>query len=109
MKIRWILSDPSPDPPIIASTVIASWWLGRYYLVTTTMSDGTQSWAQLVQHYRLGVKLDDTGRLKFSTQVFKSNKDGSIGRNTDPLSEAVHDSLSNAILGHKEAILDIDK
>jgi len=68
------------------------------------MIDGSDSLSRMIGLFRLGGKFEDSDGMKYITQVFKSNKYGIVGRNKHPLYETEHNSLSEAILGHKETV-----
>jgi hypothetical protein len=104
MKVRWIRNDPFTDPSIIARSIIAERWLGKYYLVSTVMVDGSDSFSQMVGIFRAGRKFRDVDDAKYVTQVFRSDKYGVVGKKENPLYQAVYQSISEAMLGHKETI-----
>ena len=38
MRARWV-SERAHSPPVLAATVVASWWPGRYFRVSTVETD----------------------------------------------------------------------
>lgn len=106
MRPRWIEDDPAPKNGRIGTTVIARWWPGRYLLVSTIQLDGTSRLAQLTSSLETGLPFGKAPPLpeRFVTQVFRCDKFG-VARSFDhPLYEQEHATLSDAKVGHKDAV-----
>jgi hypothetical protein len=107
MKPRWILNDPSPGGlPRVGTTVIAKWWPGRYYLVSTIRMDGSSAERRLIQSLKTGVSFGEVGPQPdtFVTQIFKCDKHGMVKSFESPLLERHYSTLQEAEFGHQEAV-----
>ena len=106
MRPHWISDDPSPDPPRIGTTVIASWLPGRYVLVSTICVDGNSPLGRLRSSIQAGVPYYDAPPLpeSFVTQVVRCDKYG-VARSWDnPLFEREYATRQKAEIGHREAV-----
>jgi hypothetical protein len=106
MRPRWIDDEPNPRPPRIGTTVIASWWPGRYLLVSTICVAGTSHLARLMSSLESGVPLDETSPLpeRFVTQVVACDKDGVAHSWDNPLFEREYATREEAEIGHKDTL-----
>jgi hypothetical protein len=106
MRPRWISDDPSPNPPRIGTTVIASWLPGGYVLVSTICVDGNSALARLRSSIQTGVPYDDAPPLpeSFVTQVVRCDQYG-VARSWDnPFFEKEYATHQEVRTGHREAV-----
>jgi hypothetical protein len=106
MRPRWIDDDPHPTPPRIGTTVIASWWPGRYVLVSTIFVEGTSPLARMVSSIKSGVPYNEASPLRerFVTHVFACDKHGIPRSWDDPLFERVYATREEAEVGHRDVV-----
>jgi hypothetical protein len=106
MRAPWILDDPSPRPGYFAHTVIAKWWPGRYFLVSTICLDGTSVEARLISSLETGLPLDEALPLpeRFLTQVFRCDADGFVRSRDNPLFEKQYTTRADVNLGHTQVV-----
>ena|ERR1022692_3065639 len=119
MKARWVLRE-GPDefglgprahdlatPMSLGSAIVATWWPGRYYRVSTIQLDTSSTAAKAVESLKTGVPLHEiplkvTG---YVTQVAKCDKMGWVGdwiANT--LFERTYADAAEAQAGHNEVV-----
>lgn len=104
MRARWSSHLHSVDElPKPAQTVVASWWPGRYYLISTIQLDTADPLAKLTESLETGTKFEDvpdeiTG---YVTQVFRCTRHLVVKSFDNPLYEQEYDSLQNATRGHE--------
>jgi hypothetical protein len=106
MRARWIDDDPKPKEPRVATTVIAKWRPGVYYLVSTVRLDGSSHLARLISTMETGASFDCAPNRpeKFVTQVVRCSRFG-IAKSWDhPLHEEEYETLDEARRGHKKAL-----
>jgi hypothetical protein len=103
MHARWVLNFPTPELPGIGRAIIASWWPGRYYVVSTVQLDSFSPIAVLTRSLQQKVPFGKAspGPDKFITQVFKSDKDGMVASFDNPLYEQEYLDILAAQTGHK--------
>ena len=94
MKPRWVYDIPTPNDPVLSATIIAKWWFGRYFLVSTI------SLASLYD----GKWPHEPGEEEppYATQVFRCDKHGIVSdaAMASPLLSIKHPSLEKAQLHH---------
>ncbi len=87
MKARWVFQNPSPGPDAIGQAIVASWWPGRFHLISTV------SFNHLI------------GRRpkSFVTQIFRCDSDGVVhGLDfSKELYSKEHATREEAEIGHK--------
>lgn len=103
MRARWVLERPFA-PPVLAATVLARWWPGRYFRVSTVETD--LKWRDKM------IKLSgETGTPPpcYVTQVFScrgvwAGYIASIKSLHHPLYEREYAERSEAEKGHREIV-----
>lgn len=110
MKPRWVEEIKDRKSPVIAGTIIAKWWPGIYYLVSTvTMKDNQDSpAAQAVRKMREifpEKEPNDEDAKDFVTQVFRCNKIGWVRDMSRPLLDLRADDEAGARRNHTMAVL----
>jgi hypothetical protein len=100
------MSDPSPKLPGVGRTVIAKWWPGKFYLVSTICMDGSSLEQRLIKSLQTKIPLNEVGPQpdKFLTQVFKCNKYGMVKSFDNPLLECEYTTIEAAKEGHQKAV-----
>lgn len=106
MKARWVLHDPSPKMPTVARTIVAKWWPGRYYLVSTVGGDSSSPLCQLTESIGQSFPRADAtpGPARYVTHVFRCNEDGWVHSFLEPLYEKEYSELAAAHEGHKRVV-----
>ncbi|HEY0551672.1 MAG TPA: hypothetical protein VGF13_18855 [Verrucomicrobiae bacterium] len=106
MKARWVLRYPSRELPFVGQAVVASWWPGKYYFVSTWRLDSSSPLHRLTQSLKQGVPFTDAdvGQERYMTQILKCTKDGISESFDDPLYEREYSDLSEAKAGHNESV-----
>ena len=107
MKARWVLHNPQPELPVIGQCIVASWWPGRFYLVSTIKMDGTSALERLTESIKTLRDFKDVirGSGGFVTQIFHCDRQGFV-REIDfdrPLYFKSYPTLEDAKAGHKAA------
>jgi hypothetical protein len=105
MKKRWVCKQPSPKFPQIGNAIVASWWPGRFHLISTAMFSGKSPLARLTKSLETGRPFAeiDEGHSDFVTQIFRCDENGLV-RERDietPIFEKSHTSLDEAKIGHE--------
>jgi hypothetical protein len=108
MRCRWVKRNLSVQLPLVGQSIVAMWWPGRYYWVSTIQLDRDSPLAKLTQSLKEGTH-SDAPPPTFVTQVFKCDAHGfvkslwdlSLG-DPEPLYEQTYDDLAAAKLGHEE-------
>ena len=107
MRARWVLETPNPETPSVGSAVVASWWPGRYYWISTIQLDPTSPLRRMTEALNTRrpydqVKVPDA----YLTSVYrcKTNLGGIYG---DPLYQCEYATFSEAKEGHKKALLSL--
>ena len=105
MKARWVVPlNPNPELPIIGQDLIASWWPGRYYLVSTGALDPSSPLSRLTHATAHGGSIEDAKPPEsYVTGVFRSSKD-SVVKSFNPLYEREYSDLESARSGHAEIV-----
>ncbi|MGH9932144.1 MAG: hypothetical protein ACREA9_23325 [Pyrinomonadaceae bacterium] len=105
MKARWIAHlNPNPQLPIIGQTLVASWWPGRYYFISTIAGDPSSPMSRLTHAIEHGGSSEDAKPPQtYITGVFRSSKDF-IPKSSDPLYEREYADLESARSGHAEIV-----
>ena len=85
MRARWIQHDRSMELPEGTKTVVAMWWPGVYYLVSTI---GTEAEPQ----------------RRYLTEVFRCHRDGFPKSLDDRYFLREHEDLERAKVGHAAAV-----
>jgi hypothetical protein len=104
MRARWI-SERAHSPPVLAATVVASWWPGRYLRVSTVETD--IQWRDKMISLSKGTGAPPPPRCM--TQIFSCR--GILGGYTastrslrNPLYEREYAERSEAERGHREIV-----
>jgi hypothetical protein len=86
--------------------IVATWWPGRYYKVSTVQLDSSSPIAQLAQSMEQKVPFEKVvpGPDKYITQVFRCTADGIVRSFFEPLFERQYSCISSARAGHKETV-----
>lgn len=104
MKARWVLPNPDPRPPLIAQALVASWWPGRFYLVSTVLLDSSSALQRLTHTLTHGGSFENAKPPEvYVTGVFRSNKEFVV-KSLDPLYEREYSDLEAAQTGHAEIV-----
>src|SRR2546428_12410520 len=105
MKARWVVSlNPDPELPIIGQDLVASWWPGRYYLVSTIALDPASPMSRLTHTISRGGSFKDAQPPeKYVTGVFRASKDFVV-KSREPLYENEYSDLESARNGHAEIV-----
>jgi hypothetical protein len=106
MRARWVLRNPSSKLPGVGTAIVASWWPGTCYLVSTIQLDSSSPLARLTQTLKSGERYEDVrpGPDVFATQVFKCDSNGWVKSFDTPLYEREYVALAEATAGHDEAV-----
>jgi hypothetical protein len=106
MKARWVSHNPSPKMPIVAQTLVAKWWPGRYYLVTTMKADSSSPLHRLTQAIEQGVSVSDVvpGPNRFVTMVSRCNRDMAVRSHDDLHYDTEYSEISAARDGHRNIV-----
>jgi hypothetical protein len=108
MKARWVLHNPQPEMPVIGQAIVASWWPGRFHVVSTTKSDGTSALARLTATITTGQPFEEVtrGAEMLVTQIFRCDRHGVVrgGDFDKPLYSNSYSTLEDAQSGHKTAV-----
>jgi hypothetical protein len=106
MNARWVSHTPSPNLPLVAQTIIAKWWPGRYYLVSTIKLDPSSLLSRLTRSLQTSELLENVapGPDSFISQVFKCDKHGQPRSFDKPLYEKEYPTESEAKTGHNETV-----
>lgn len=106
VRTRWIQNAPEVNPPTLARTVIASWFPGRYYLVSTIHCDGSSPLERLTQSLKTGASFNETlrGQQIFVSEVFRCDKEGVPKKRL--LDRSYQDS-EEALAGHAALVAEI--
>jgi len=106
MKARWVLHYPAPELPGIGMAIVASWWPGRFYKVSTVQLDSAAPIAELTRSLEQHVPFGQAtpAPAKYITQVLKCTKDGTVQSFFEPFTrESIrksqrHKSVINRLL-----------
>jgi hypothetical protein len=103
MKARWVSDNPSPDESTIGQTIVASWFPGRFHLVTTIILDGKSPLARLTHSINTGqpFKEIEAAPERFVTQIFRCDQHGFVRDVFHPVYEREHATREEAKAGHK--------
>jgi hypothetical protein len=103
MRARWVFHNPELIGNVIGQSVVASWWPGRFHLISTIAMDGTSAGERLSESLKTGRPFQDVkaGQVKFLTQIFRCNKDWIVRDFSKPLYEQRYVSRDEAAAGHK--------
>ncbi len=106
MRTRWINHDPSPELPVLGRTVIATYWPGQYYLVSTTLVDSRTPLRKFQRSVALKVSFENVPHEPdvFMTRIFKCDRQGSHRATENPLHERQYATLLEAMNGHNETV-----
>lgn len=104
MKARWVQHNPfdnHDNPGIVGQAVVASYWPGRYYLVSTIELDSGSPLSRLTKSIETGVHLGDVipGPNTFLTGIYRCDKFG-FTRSYEPLFANEWAERSDAKAGH---------
>src|SRR2546428_9903903 len=97
MRARWVRQEP-PSKSHIGFAIVARWFPGRYYLVSTICSDGSSHLAKLTRSLETGIPFNEikSAQLTFITNIFHCNYHGFARRIDKPLHETMYSSLEEA-------------
>lgn len=111
MRARWVKRHPSPDLPIVAQAWVASLWPWRFYFVSTIQlqEDSSNPLGKLTRRVRslkTGVSYNEVPPEpdKFFTHIYRCDKYLLVKSLDDPLFEREYSNLSEAQIGHNEAV-----
>ena len=104
MRARWVSERPCA-PPVLAATVVASWWPGRYLRVSTVETD--VQWRDKMLKLSEGTGTPPPPRCV--TQIFScrgvwAGYTASIKSLRNPLYEREYAEKSEAEKGHREIV-----
>jgi len=105
MRARWVREEPASKSHI-GFAVVARWFPGKYYLVSTVCSDGTSPLASLTRSIETGIPFDEiaSGPRAFVTNIFDCDHDGFAQQIDKPLYERVYSILEDARIGHSQIV-----
>jgi len=111
MCARWVSHMSSPKIPLVAQTIIAKWWPGRYYIVSTNYLDPSSPLSRLTRSLETDELLENVapGPDRFLTQVYRCDRYGMPRSFNKPLSEKEHSNQSSAKAGHDETVRALEK
>ena len=91
---------------MVAHTIVAKWWPGRYCAVMTIKLDSASPLHRLTQSILRGLPPADATPEpdRFLTQVFRCNEDGWVHSFLEPLYEKEYSELAAAHAGHKGVV-----
>ncbi len=93
MRVRWVSPRPSPELPIVGQAIVATWWPGRYYFVSTIQLDLSAPIRRLTEITSKSVRTD-----AFVTNVYRCDKHGWCG-DKPFLFERTYETLREAEAG----------
>ncbi len=107
MRARWVSERPNPElPTIVGQAIVASWWPGKYYFVSTIQVPSSSPLALLAQSLINNTPYEEVkpGLDVFITQVFRCDENGWAESFDNPLYEREYVGLAQAKLGHSEVV-----
>ena len=106
MRARWVCPNPSPELPIVGQAIVAYWWPGKYYIVSTIQLDSSSPLSRLTRSLETGVAYEEVtpGPDVYVTQVFKCDKNGWTKSIDNLLYEREYPDLTQAISGHNDTV-----
>jgi hypothetical protein len=106
MRTRWINHTPSPELPNVGRTVIATYWPGQYYLVSTTQVDSSTPLRKFQRSVALKVAFEDVPHEPdiYLTRIFECDRQGSRKASEVPLYEREYSTFLKALNGHNETV-----
>lgn len=107
MRARWVSQRPSPVIPIVGQAIIASFFPGRFFCVSTIQLDASSPLSKLTRSIKLKVPYNDIPPEPddFVTQIFRCDKHGWVKSVEHPLFEKNYSNLLQARDGHNEAVV----
>lgn len=92
--------------PNVGQAIVASWWPGRYYFVSTRRLDSSSPLHRLTQSIQQGVPYAeaDIGQDRYATQILRCTKDGLVRSFDSPLYEREYSEVFEAQAGHNESV-----
>jgi hypothetical protein len=104
MRTRWVSERPDPKLPIVAQAHIASWWPGRYWLVTTYQADREDALRRLTESVQTGVPVDQVQLPdSFHTLVSRCDKHLNL-KSGHLLYSREYTTPDDAKKGHREVL-----
>ena len=107
---RSIESNPSPELPVIAATIVTKWF-GRHYLISTICINSEYSSGAIEAIDKLGRSLEEitshqnkTKESSFVTQAFYCDKNGHVRSFKSPLYHVESSELRSARILHSLAV-----
>jgi len=106
MRARRVLHVGSSRVGLVGQTIVAHWWPGKYYFVSTIQIDSSSASSRLTRSLKTGVDYMDVKPEPdvFVTNIFKCDKNGRVKPGDSPLYEQEYSDLNQAKLGHKEIV-----
>jgi hypothetical protein len=106
MRARWINHTPSPGLPEVGRTIIATYWPGQYYLVSTTEVESDTPLRKFQRSVALKIDFEKVPHEPdiFMTRIFKCDKQGSHNAAEKPLYEREYSTYLEAMNGHNETV-----
>jgi hypothetical protein len=98
MRARWVLREPESELPTVGYAIVAKWWPGIYYLVSTIQLDLSDPVRRLAETIS-GMPSTDA----FLTNIYRCNGDGFIGNNP-PMYRRTYQTLEEAKAGHERTL-----
>lgn len=104
MRRRWVWNDPSPQPPTVGWSVVASWWPGTYYTVLTERREESPM-LRLTRSLEQGVAYADaTIGESYLTMVWKGDRNGFVKTPRHTIWSREYTSLRLALASHQEIV-----
>lgn len=106
MRTRWINHTPSPELPVVGRSIVATYWPGEYYLVSTTQEDSATPLRMFLRSVALQVPFENVPHEPdlFMTRIFNCNKRGWHKASEKPLYERQYSTFLEALNGHNETV-----
>jgi hypothetical protein len=106
MRARWINHTPSPGLPVVGRTIIATYWPGQYFIVSTTEVESDTPLRKFQRSVALKVDFENVPNEPdiFMTRIFKCDKQGSHKAAEKPLYEREYPTYLEAMNGHNETV-----
>ena len=103
MQARWV-SERAHSPPVLAATVVASWWPGRYFRVSTVETDLKWRDKMLKLSGEKGTPPPRCVTQVFSCRGVWAGYTASTRSLRNPLYEREYAERSDAEEGHREIV-----
>jgi hypothetical protein len=103
MKARWISERPSPQLPLVGQAIVASFWLWKYYFVSTYQEDTSIPEYKLLENLRK-LNNEPPNTTKYVTLISRCNRQMIIKDGSIPIFEREYVTLEDAQKGHTEIL-----